>query len=154
MSKVDLEDQSVESSPGGSETMSTVKLVDLLEQNILHESFDIAPEMAIISRTTKTSMGGLTQKLFVAWYMFVIVGLLLSGIILVSIRQGPEAQSAEQQAKALHAAIPVIIGHSDIAWQIRDRFEGNVTLVDLREDDPTLQSDIYDLETGGVGAVL
>lgn len=50
---------------------------------------------------------------------------------------------------------PVIDGHNDLAWEIRDRHDGKVEQVDLMRDTSTLpyplQTDIPRLRRGGVG---
>jgi membrane dipeptidase len=67
-------------------------------------------------------------------------------------------------AKVL-ADMPVIDGHNDLPWEIRDRFASNLDAVDLKQntallrpaadaaaDQPPLMTDIPRLRAGGVGA--
>jgi membrane dipeptidase len=63
------------------------------------------------------------------------------------------------------AQMPVIDGHNDLAWEIRDRFASNIDAVDLKKntallpraanapgDQAPLMTDIPRLRAGGVGA--
>jgi membrane dipeptidase len=81
---------------------------------------------------------------------------------------GPAAARADSEAalvaKAL-ADMPVIDGHNDLPWEIRDRFASNVDAVDLKQNtallprpanapggQTPLMTDIPRLRAGGVGA--
>ena len=75
-----------------------------------------------------------------------------------------DAENSAVVAKAL-ADMPVIDGHNDLPWEIRDRFASNVEAVDLKQntallpraasvpaDQTPLMTDIPRLRSGGVGA--
>jgi membrane dipeptidase len=81
------------------------------------------------------------------------------------------AQSASSPAKVqalvtkVLADMPVIDGHNDLPWEIRDRFASNVDAIDLKQntallpraadapaDQTPLMTDIPRLRAGGVGA--
>jgi membrane dipeptidase len=77
---------------------------------------------------------------------------------------GAEAASAALVSKVL-AVMPVIDGHNDLPWEIRDRFASNLDAVDLKRntalvpraanapsDQAPLMTDIPRLRSGGVGA--
>jgi len=59
------------------------------------------------------------------------------------------------------AQTPLIDGHNDLPWELRDRFKGDLTAVDLKSDtsslsspagSPALMTDIPRLRAGHVGA--
>lgn len=67
--------------------------------------------------------------------------------------------------KKVLADMPVIDGHNDLPWEMRDRFSSNVDAIDLRQntaqlpkrpgapaDEAALMTDIPRLRAGGVGA--
>src|SRR5882762_4778887 len=75
-----------------------------------------------------------------------------------------DADSAALVAKVL-VDMPVIDGHNDLPWEIRERFASNVDAVDLKQntallprpanapaDQAPLMTDIPRLRSGGVGA--
>jgi len=75
-----------------------------------------------------------------------------------------DSANAALVAKVL-ADMPVIDGHNDLPWEIRDRFGSNVDAVDLKQntallprpanrpaDETPLMTDIPRLRSGGVGA--
>ena len=72
----------------------------------------------------------------------------------------PDAAIAARVARVL-ARTPVIDGHNDLPWELRQRFGGDFRKVDLRRDTsrlpttgsaPPLMTDIPRLRRGGVGA--
>jgi membrane dipeptidase len=71
------------------------------------------------------------------------------------------AGSYEARVQKILASSPVIDGHNDLPWEIRDRFRGDFDKIDLRTntsslpkapDFPPLMTDIPRLRKGGVGA--
>jgi membrane dipeptidase len=77
---------------------------------------------------------------------------------------GPAAARADSEAALVAkvlADMPVIDGHNDLPWEIRDRFASNLDAVDLKQntslantpaDQTPLMTDIPRLRAGGVGA--
>ena len=72
----------------------------------------------------------------------------------------PDAAIAARVARVL-ARTPVIDGHNDLPWELRQRFGGDFGKIDLRRDTsrlpttgsaPPLMTDIPRLQRGGVGA--
>ncbi len=57
-----------------------------------------------------------------------------------------------ERAKALLARSPVIDGHNDLAWALRELAGHDLDQVDLATAQPRLQTDIPRLRAGGVGA--
>jgi len=92
-------------------------------------------------------------------------------LVLITCATGAWAESAASPAKApavvakVLADMPVIDGHNDLAWEIRERFASNLDAIDLKQntallrpaadaaaDQPPLMTDIPRLRAGGVGA--
>ncbi len=99
--------------------------------------------------------------------------MLLAGMPVLSAPALADAALAPEQPAALPdphirgrlerilAATPLIDGHNDLPWEIRDRFKGKLTSVDLRSNTaalpppagaPALMTDIPRLKAGHVGA--
>lgn len=68
----------------------------------------------------------------------------------------PPPASELERARALLARVPLIDGHNDLPWQIRERWEGEVGAVLLDQDlshlEPPLHTDLERLRQAGVGA--
>ena len=62
----------------------------------------------------------------------------------------PVVVSAE--ARAIHAAMPVVDGHNDLPWTLRTRADSSFRNVDLTRPQPQFHTDIPRLRAGGVGA--
>lgn len=60
----------------------------------------------------------------------------------------------EARARALHARYPLIDGHNDLPWELRQRVGGDLQRLDPRGRLPDLHTDIPRLRAGGVGAVF
>ena len=86
---------------------------------------------------------------------------LAAGMIVVMSSSSHAAEKYEARVQKILASSPVIDGHNDLPWEIRDRFKGDFDKVDLRTDVsalphpadlPPLMTDIPRLRRGGVGA--
>jgi len=69
----------------------------------------------------------------------------------------PVASPAElERARRILRAAPLVDGHNDLPWAVRDDFGGKLSRVDITRDTrgltPPLQTDIPRLRQGGVGA--
>ena len=68
----------------------------------------------------------------------------------------PAASQTPEQARAILETTPLIDGHNDLPWALRQRFGSDVRGVDLTQDqsalEPPLHTDIPRLRAGGVGA--
>src|SRR5262245_47633055 len=64
-----------------------------------------------------------------------------------------QEDAALSHARALLAASPLVDGHNDLPWEIRDdpKAKGDVELYDLRQRTPG-ETDLARLKEGGVGA--
>src|SRR5262249_24798345 len=59
-----------------------------------------------------------------------------------------------QQARAILKTVPLIDGHNDLPWEMRDRFNDQLSKLDLNDTshlDPPLMTDIPRLRKGMVG---
>jgi len=83
------------------------------------------------------------------------LGCLLAVFSLVWIAE-PGAQSGDllARARALHAQVPLIDGHNDYPWEVRQRAERDLDKLDISRPQPTLMTDIARLKAGGVGGVF
>ena len=80
-------------------------------------------------------------------------------VILLSPAQGARAagQAADallQRAAALMARTPLIDGHNDFPWEMRVRVNYDASKIDIRQPQPSLQTDIPRLRAGKVGGQL
>jgi membrane dipeptidase len=65
----------------------------------------------------------------------------------------PEAQDFAARAKALHSRTPLIDGHNDYPWALRqNNVERDLNKLDINVPQPSIMTDIPRLREGGVGA--
>jgi membrane dipeptidase len=83
--------------------------------------------------------------------------LLLAAAILMTItaaetQQKPDAALLER-ARALHKQVPLIDGHNDYPWAVREHVpDRDILKLDISKPQPKLHTDIARLRQGGVGA--
>jgi membrane dipeptidase len=81
--------------------------------------------------------------------------ILLSLVVLAAALSLVEAQGADPtllaRARALHKQVPLIDGHNDYPWEVREDAALDLDKVDISRAQPTLHTDIARLRTGGVG---
>ena len=58
------------------------------------------------------------------------------------------------RARRLHAQTPLIDGHNDLPWEIREKAGGDLARLDPRQPQPAQHTDIPRLRAGGVGGVF
>src|SRR5437667_7836955 len=65
----------------------------------------------------------------------------------------PDASAALlERAKALHRAVPLIDGHNDFPWALREKSPTrDLNVLDIRTSQPSIMTDIPRLRAGGVG---
>jgi len=64
----------------------------------------------------------------------------------------PDAQDFTARAKALHKQSPLIDGHNDYPWALRENnVERDINKLDIRNPQPSLMTDIPRLREGGLG---
>jgi membrane dipeptidase len=56
-----------------------------------------------------------------------------------------------ERARALHAAVPLIDGHNDYPWALRENAERDLDKLDISRSQPSIMTDIARLKAGGVG---
>jgi membrane dipeptidase len=64
-------------------------------------------------------------------------------------------QARLETVREILAEVPLIDGHNDAPWQIRDRFRNHLDQVDFADTsglDPAMHTDLKRLRQGGVGA--
>jgi membrane dipeptidase len=58
------------------------------------------------------------------------------------------------RARALHRSTPLIDGHNDYPWLVRQNAAGDLALLDIGTPKPALMTDIPRLRAGGVGGIF
>jgi membrane dipeptidase len=62
------------------------------------------------------------------------------------------AQSPAERARALHRSVPLIDGHNDYPWALREKSPGrDLSVLDIAKPQPAIMTDIARLRAGGVG---
>jgi len=56
-----------------------------------------------------------------------------------------------ERARALHKQTPLIDGHNDYPWALREKAQRNFAKLDIARPQPTIMTDIARLRAGGVG---
>ena len=64
--------------------------------------------------------------------------------------QAPDAALLER-ARALHKQVPLVDGHNDYPWAVRENVQRDVDKLDIRQSQPSIHTDIARLKAGGVG---
>lgn len=82
--------------------------------------------------------------------MFRMLGLSLLAVLAVT--PAPAQSNFADRARALHRQAPVIDGHNDYPWALRERDPArNIDTLDIRVAQPSIMTDIPRLKAGGVG---
>jgi membrane dipeptidase len=80
------------------------------------------------------------------------VALLVSAATLHAIGQSPQEDAALlNRARALHKQVPLIDGHNDYPWALRETAERDLDKLDISRPQPAIMTVIARLRTGGVG---
>ena len=64
--------------------------------------------------------------------------------------QAPDGALLER-ARALHKQVPLIDGHNDYPWAVRENVKRDLDKLDITKPQPSIHTDIARLKTGGVG---
>jgi membrane dipeptidase len=59
-----------------------------------------------------------------------------------------------ERARRLHAQYPLVDGHNDLPWQIRQKAGGDIARLDFQHPQPAEHTDVPRLRRGGVGGVF
>ena len=66
--------------------------------------------------------------------------------------QTPQPDAALlERARALHTQVPLIDGHNDYPWALRENAQRDLEKLDISKPQPTIMTDIARLRAGGVG---
>ncbi|MHA6723136.1 dipeptidase [Sphingomonas sp. RS2018] len=79
----------------------------------------------------------------------------IAALMLLLAQTAPTDAATMRRVERVLARAPIVDGHNDLPWEIRERHEAKVESVDLKRDTATipypLQTDIPRLKAGGVG---
>ncbi len=85
-----------------------------------------------------------------AWTPFVAV---VTGLLVIAAAVPATAQSdLAERARALQREVPLIDGHNDYPWALRQNADRDLDKLDIRVAQPSIHTDIPRLRAGGVGA--
>ncbi len=81
--------------------------------------------------------------------------LILATLILLPMADVMNSQQADtallERAQALHKQVPLIDGHNDYPWALRENAERDLDKLDIAKPQPSIMTDIGRLRAGGVG---
>src|SRR5262245_43515137 len=63
----------------------------------------------------------------------------------------PQADPLIDRARRLLRDVPIIDGHNDYPWEVRQKAAMDLNKLDLRRPQPSIMTDFARLESGGVG---
>jgi membrane dipeptidase len=66
----------------------------------------------------------------------------------------PTADALIERANAIHRQVPLIDGHNDLPWKLRQQAAGDLARADFRQSLPQCHTDLPRLRSGGVGGVF
>jgi membrane dipeptidase len=73
-------------------------------------------------------------------------------VVGLSLAAAPQAQDFMTRARALHKQVPLIDGHNDYPWALRQHnIERDINKLDIKVPQPAIHTDIARLREGGVG---
>lgn len=73
-------------------------------------------------------------------------------VVGLALTAAPQAQDFMARAKALHKQVPLIDGHNDYPWALRQHnIERDINKLDIKVPQPAIHTDIARLREGGVG---
>src|SRR6478752_9233464 len=76
-------------------------------------------------------------------------------ILLLAVMAGVQAPAPDaallERARAIHKRSPLIDGHNDYPWELREKGASDLTRLDIAKPQPALMTDIPRLRAGGVG---
>jgi membrane dipeptidase len=83
----------------------------------------------------------------------VALGLSLIGLVLPLVLMPARAQEDPvlTQARRILREVPIIDGHNDYPWAVREQAAGDLDKLDIRQSQPGIMTDIGRLHAGGVG---
>jgi membrane dipeptidase len=83
-----------------------------------------------------------------------IVAAALPAALAAAVPAAAQDDALLQRARRIHAAAPLIDGHNDLPWEIREKAQGNLSVMNPDGGLPQQHTDIPRLRAGGVGGVF
>jgi membrane dipeptidase len=74
----------------------------------------------------------------------------LATMTMVSAQQAGDAALLDR-ARALHKQVPLIDGHNDYPWAVRENVQRDLDKLDITQSQPAIHTDIARLKAGGLG---
>ncbi|MBA2302436.1 MAG: membrane dipeptidase [Acidobacteria bacterium] len=74
----------------------------------------------------------------------------LAAMTIAHAQQGADAALLDR-ARALHKQVPLIDGHNDYPWALRENVQRDLDKLDITKAQPTIHTDIARLKAGGLG---
>ena len=72
-------------------------------------------------------------------------------LLVTALAQTSPDPAALERARTLHKQVPLIDGHNDYPWALRDKVERDLDKLDIAKPQPSIMTDIARLKAGGVG---
>src|SRR6478672_10349670 len=80
------------------------------------------------------------------------IALLILLVASAGLSQAPSPDAALlERARAIHKRSPLIDGHNDYPWELREKGASDLARLDIAKPQPSLMTDIPRLRAGGVG---
>ena len=77
---------------------------------------------------------------------------LVAAIVTAALSSPSAGNDFLDRARALHRQVPLIDGHNDYPWALREKSPArDLSVLDLRTGQPSIMTDIPRLREGGVG---
>ena len=82
----------------------------------------------------------------------IAIVLLLAVSTITAMTETPQGDAARlERARALSKQVPLIDGHNDYPWELREKAQRDLEKLDISKPQPTIMTDIARLRAGGVG---
>jgi membrane dipeptidase len=82
-----------------------------------------------------------------------VIALLLIASTITAMTEMPQGDAPLlDRARALHKQQPLLDGHNDYPWELREKAQRDLDKLDLARSQPSIMTDINRLRAGGVGA--
>ena len=76
----------------------------------------------------------------------------LLALLVLFVDSACTAPSPEDRARRIHSSAPVIDGHNDLPWELREKWDSDPHRADLRHEQKEFHTDLARMKQGGVGA--
>jgi membrane dipeptidase len=76
----------------------------------------------------------------------------LAALVSMTVLEGRQADTALlERAHELHKQVPLIDGHNDYPWELREKAQSDLEKLDIAKPQPSIMTDLARLRAGGVG---